>query len=203
MNTPYVHLYNDALEDLPLLAKGSNAVTLLTIGKLLPQNPEGVNALQIINATALSARTIQAALTLLISNGLVLETSDGKFTPVKHIEYRKYTNNVRTPIESSINQSNQSVKSNQSLVRNTEKEFASAYSAFAAMCGGVVSPSVAEQFGELWDEFPDVELHQRAVRITLANAERPNLKYYEAVIRTGAVERAPKKDEPKSVEVRL
>lgn len=189
---PYVHLYTDALEAMPVLARGSNAVVFMTTGLLLPKHPEGPKLQDIVNATALSVRTIQAALTLLIGSGLVIETSDGKFTPVKHIDYRRYTHCTRTPIDQSISQSNQSSSSDQEL--STEKEFTVAFERLTSMLllsGGIRSDEV-EAFQTLWDECPDQDIHSRAIGITMERAERPNYKYYEAVVRSGAVVYKPK-----------
>ncbi|MBA2705845.1 MAG: hypothetical protein H0U60_18570 [Blastocatellia bacterium] len=200
---PYAHLSTDVLDKLPFLASGSNAVVFMAIGILLPMRPNGPKVQDLINATALSARTIQAALTLLINNGMVIETSGGEFTPAKHIDYRG-TSFVRTAIDQSINrQSNQNQSSSVKL--STEKEFGQAYSAVAAMlqAGGGVSPATLELFGELWDAYPDLELHRRAVAITLKRAARPNYKYYAAVVQSGAVDSDAKENGKDAAEVRL
>lgn len=196
--TPYVHLYTDALEALPLLARGSNAAVFMAIGILLPKHQNGPKLQDLVTATGLSVRTIQAALSHLIHSGLVTETTDGEFTPNRHIEYRRNTHIVRTaPIDQSFNQSSKiQNQSNPSAL--TEKDFGLAYSGISDLLllyqGGIKADEI-ELFKELFAEFPDPALHARAVKITKERAERPNYKYYARVVRSGAIETLPKQTE--------
>jgi hypothetical protein len=202
--TPYVHLYTDALEAMPVLARGSNAVVFITIGLLLPKHAEGPKLKDLMRATALSERTIQAALTLLISSGLVTETTGGEFTPNLYIDYRRNTQCVRSPIDQSI--SFQSNQSNPSALIPEKNDFGIAYNALETLLilgGGGLSPMERETFKELWNEYPDPALHKRARDITQKKATRPNYKYYERVVQTGAIEYDAKENKAELIEVLL
>jgi hypothetical protein len=204
---PYVHLYTDALEAMPVLARGSNAVVFMTIGLLLPKHAEGPKIKDLMKATALSERTIQAALTLLISSGLVIETTGGEFTPNLYIDYRRNTQCVRSPIDQSIDfQSKTKNHPNQSALIPEKNEFGLAYNALETLLilgGGGLSPMERESFKELWKEYPDAALHKRARDITKKRAARPNYKYYERVVQTGALDYTAKEKELEVLEVLL
>lgn len=57
--------------------------------------------------------------------------------------------------------------------------------------GGIQGTQV-QKFNGLWGDFPDAELHKRALSLMLKKADRPNYNYYEALVRTGAQEYVPK-----------
>jgi hypothetical protein len=206
--SPYVHLYTDVLEAMPLLARGSNAAVFVTIGILLPKHPNGPQLEDLVRATGLSVRTVQAALTHLIGSGLVAETTGGDFTPNLYIDYRRNTHNVcNDPIDRSINlQSKTKNHSNQSALIPEKNDFGLAYNALETLLilgGGGLSPVDREAFKELWTEYPDPELHRRARDITKKRATRPNYKYYERVVQTGAIEYDAKENKAELIEVLL
>jgi hypothetical protein len=202
---PYVHLYTDALEALPFLARGSNAVVFAAVGLLLPTYPDGADAETVANFCALTKRTVDATLGLLLHSGLIAETSDGNFIPVKYIEYRKPDARVaRTGIDSSIFQSS---KSNQSVNQSSGEEFSKSYTALCnwlLLRGGIRSDE-SEAFKMLYAENPDPELHKRALEISQRKAETPNYKYYARVVESGAVDydAKSKTKEPEPIEVLL
>jgi hypothetical protein len=203
--TPYVHNYTDELEALPFLARGSNAVVFHTIGLLLPTYPDGTDAETISKFTAVTERTVRATLVLLKHSGLIAETSDGKYIPVKYIEYRKPgAYNAHPGMNQSIDfQSNKSIQSSKLF---TENDFGIAYNALETLLilgGGGLSPIDREAFKELWTEYPDPALHQRARDITKKRAARPNYKYYERVVQTGAIEYDAKENKAELIEVLL
>lgn len=201
--TPYVHAYTDGLEAMQLLARGSNAVVFLTIGLAMPEG--GADEDEIARYTGLSIQTVRKTLTNLRSAGLI-ETSGGDYVTAKYIEYRKPVKNYFSPgIDQSINlQSNQSSSSIKKL--STEKEFGLALRGLADAItlsgGGSMNASEYEKFKELWDDVPDAATHTRALAITVKKATRPNFRYYDAVVRTGAVDYDAAKN-PDVVEVTL
>lgn len=193
MNTkgkrPYRHLYCDVANELPFLAKRSCAVVFLTIGI-----KDGVTVDDIMAATRLDERTIGSALSLLEQNGFI-QTSGGKYISADYIEDKRtgfvQTNNVCTKYDDhSINRQSKSNQSS-SVESNTEKDFVNTIQALSSvlLLSGGIRHDEAAAFNLLWDEYPDAELHARALRIMQTRAERPNYKYYEKVVRSGAYEK--------------
>lgn len=194
MNTtgkrPYRHLYCDIASELPFLAKRSCAVVFLTIGIM-----DGVTVNDIMAVTRLDERTVESALSLLKQNGFI-QTIGGKYISAEYIQDKRptsfaETNNVCAKSDDhSINrQSNQNQSS--SLESNSAKEFAKSFEALAGalLLAGGIRHDEAAQFRLLWEEYPDAELHERALRIMRERAERPNYKYYDKVVRSGAYEK--------------
>lgn len=186
---PFVYLYDDAQEALQILARGKNAAVWLTLGILLPTHPDGVSSAEIVRLTGLTKETVDAALTSLTVSKLI-EHIGGNFAPSRYIEYRKASKKILSDAsDKSINrQSNH--QSNQGLNVGTEVQdsFEKAMRAVAAMLlpyGGMKANEYTA-FKELWNDCADPATHARAIEITLASAERPNYRYYEKVVLTGA-----------------
>lgn len=202
---PYVQNSIDELDVMPILARGSNAAVFHTIGLLLPSHPFGASVRDITKYTGLSEKTISTTVANLQHFGLIEETSGGNYTTAKYIRFPKERNFLS--LDDSINlqsKSNQSIQS-QSGSTLTEKNFGSTYRALddaLILAGRGMSPLDAEKFRELWDEYPDAELHARALDIMRRKAQRPNFRYYDAVVRTGAVDYDAAKN-PNVVEVTL
>jgi hypothetical protein len=57
-----------------------------------------------------------------------------------------------------------------------------------------ITPRLAERIGELWDDFPDLDLHIFAMQQTDTYADGFNLSYYEACLNSEAVKREQKKN---------
>lgn len=198
--TPYVHVYVDLLEAMGMLAHGSNSVVFHTIGLLMPTKGEdGVKVKDVAKYTGLSSKTILAALEPLMTSGLIQEQYPGTYIAVKYIEYRKERKFLVThPDDVHLIKKNQSSNQSNPSKLITGEEFKVAYNAFVTLVGGMVNPTDAELFGELWDETPDAELHKRAVVITKKRADRPNFKYYASVVRSGAVDYETKEEKAKA-----
>ena len=173
---PYVHNSTAELEVMPILARGSNAAIFHTIGLLLPTSAEGATENEIAKYTGLSLKTVQNTLTNLLAVGLIAEQSD-KYTVTKYISYGK--ERKFPPDDDNLSINHQSSNQNQFEISLRE------LGAMLLPYGGL-RPQDYEAFKELWNDCADPETHKRALQITLDSAERPNYKYYEKVVLTGA-----------------
>lgn len=196
---PYVHLYTDGLTVMQLLARGSNAAVFLTVGLMIPTHPNGASEQEIISWTGLTGQTVRTTLANLQHSGLIEKTSGGNYTTTTYIEYHKPGKNNFTDSDDDFNQSSKiKNQSNQSALVPEKNDFGLAYNALETLLilgGSGLSPMDREAFKDLWAEFPDPELHRRARDIMQKKADRPNYRYYEKVVRTGAIETLPKQSE--------
>ena len=203
--TPYVHNYTDELEAMPLLSRGSNAAVFHTIGLLMPSMENGVPESEIAKYTGLHVSTIRTTLANLQTSGLIIQ-ANGNYTAAKYIYFRKPIIQASEPVKKVFSRDdddfNQSSKiknqSNPSALVPEKNDFGLAYNALETLLilgGSGLSPIERESFKDLWAEFPDPELHRRARDIMQKKADRPNYRYYEKVVRTGAIETLPKQAE--------
>lgn len=203
--TPYVHNSTAELEAMPLLSRGSNAAVFHTIGLLMPSMENGVAESEIAKYTGLHVSTVRTTLANLLTSGLIIQ-ANGNYTAAKYIYFRKPTLLASEPAKKvfsrddrSLNQSSKiQNQSNQSVLVPEKNDFGLAYSAIndlLLLYHGGIKPDEIELFKELWDEFPDPERHARAIEITKKRAERPNYRYYDKVVRSGAMETLPKQGE--------
>lgn len=212
---PYAHLYTDVLGVMQMLARGSNAAVYLAIGAAMPIRPAGLNEIEIVTYTGLSAQTVKAALSNLQTLGII-ECQDGAYKTVRYIEYRKATlprdeSNVGKNFfpdnkNHSINrQSNLSVNPKSKM--STDEEFSLALQALARVLfsyGGLNALEM-QDFAELWTDYPSPERHAAALEVMLERAAKPNYRYYAACVRNGATPKtsARKAENPERVEVTL
>ena len=188
---PYVHLYADVQDKLGILARGSNAVVFLAIGILTPAKAEGVDWQDIAGVTGLSDRAIKPALEILLTSGLIEKTAfRGKYNAANYMDYKKPTHTVCDGNDNlSINRQSSVNQSKSKAVSTEDKEsFGTCLRALAAvlMSYGGMNAVEMQDFSELWTDYPDTELHERALQIMIERADRPNYRYYAAVVRSGA-----------------